>query len=290
MVYLDDVIVFSKSIEDHFKHLGEIRAISKDAGLFLELKKCNQFAKTVYFGLIIRPGKLEVAEKNKAALQGFKTPTTYTQMRSFFEICNVYRRFLPNFARVSAPINQLLKNGQGPDLEYFDRAQRNAFDLLNQALSKQPVLRLPQKDLPYSVDSDTSAYKIGCALMQTYLDGTRYPIGFRSPSLTPSKMNYSTGDRECLAIVSAVKLLRPCLERTHFDLYADHIALRWIMNMTDASSRLARWRPRLLEFDFKFQYKKGAKNTIADRISRLLTYGETAVEPEISLTSTMSKG
>ena len=284
LVYLDDIIVFYRSIEDHFTHLGEILAILKEAGLSLKLKKCNFFTKTVdYLGHVIRPGKLEVAEKNTAALQGFKEPTTQTQLRSFLGMCNVYRRFVPNFARVAAPLNQLLKKGQGPDLEPFDEAQRGAFELLKQALSEPPVLRLPQKDLPYSVDTDASAYQIGCALMQTYPDGTRHPIGFWSRSLTPAEKNYRTGERECLATLWAVQLLRPYLERTHFDLYTYHIALRWIMNMTDASSRLARWRLRLLEFDFTVQYKKGAKNTIADCISRLPTYGETAVEPDVSI-------
>ena len=178
-LYLDDIIVFSRSIEDHFRHLGEILAILKVAGLSLKLNKCNFFTKTVYYlGHVIRPGKIEVAEKNTAALQGFKEITMQTKLRSFLGMCNVYRRFVPNFARVAAPLNQLLKKGQGPDLEPFDEAQRGAFELLKQALSEPPVLRLPQQDLPYSVDTDSSAYQIGCALMQTYPDGTRHPIGF----------------------------------------------------------------------------------------------------------------
>ena len=262
LVYLEDIIVFSRSIEDHFKHLCEILAILEEAGLSLKLKKCNFFTKTVDdLGHVIRPGKLEVADKNTAALQGFKEPTTQTQLRSFLGMCNVYRRFVPNFARVAAPLNQLLKKGKGPDLEPLDEAQRGAFELLKQALSEPPVLRLPQKDLPYSVDTDASAYQIGCAFMQTYSDGTRHPIGFWSRSLTPVEKNYSKGERECLAVVWAAQLLRPYLERTHFDLYTDHIALRRIMNMTDASSRLARWRLRLLDLDFTVQYKKIAKKT-----------------------------
>ena len=155
LVYLDDIIVFSRSIEDHFQHLGEILAILKEAGLSLKLKKCNFFTKTVdYFAHVMRPGKLEVSEKNTAALKGFKEPTTQTQLRSFLGMCNICRRFVPNFARVTAPLNQLLKEGQGHDLEPFDETQRGAFDLLKQPLSDPPVLRLPQKDLPYSVDTD----------------------------------------------------------------------------------------------------------------------------------------
>ena len=284
LVYLDDIIVFSKSVDEHFKHLGEILAILRKAGLSLKLKKCNFFTKTVdYLGRVIRPGKLEVAEKNTAALKGFKEPRTQTQLRSFLGMCNVYRRFVPNFARVAAPINQLLKKEQGQDLPPFDEAQVHSFNLLKRALSEPPVLRLPRKDLPYSVDTDACAYQIGCVLLQTYPDGTRHPIGFWSRSLTPAEKNYSTGERECLAIVWAVQLLRPYLERTHFDLYTDHIALRWIMNMTDASSRLARWRLRLLEFDFTVHYKTGAKNTIADCISRLPTFGETNTTPDVTI-------
>ena len=90
LIYLDDIIVFSRSIEDHFKHLGKILAILKEAGLSLKLKKCNFFTKIIdYLGHVIRPGKLEVAEKNTAALQGFKEPTTQTQLRSFLGMCNV---------------------------------------------------------------------------------------------------------------------------------------------------------------------------------------------------------
>ena len=91
------------------------------------------------------------------------------------------------------------------------------------------------------------------------------------------------GEKECLAIVWAVQILRLYLERSHFELYTDHIALKWMMNLTDASGRLARWRMRLLEFDFTVQYKKGAKNTIADCVSRLPTFNETTKVPDATV-------
>ena len=109
---------------------------------------------------------------------------------------------------------------------------------------------LPRADLPYSVDTDECNHEVGCALLQTYPGGTRHPIGFWSRSLNPAEKNYSVGEKECLAIVWAVQLLRPYLEGTHFDLYTDHQALRWILSGSDHSGRLARWRIRLLEFEF----------------------------------------
>lgn len=114
-------------------------------------------------------------------------------------------------------------------------------------------------------------------------DEVRHPIGFWSRGLTPAERNYSVVEKECLAVVWAVQILRPYLERSHFDLFTDHQALKWIMNLSDASGRLARWRLRLLEYDFTVQYGKGAKNQIADAVSRLPTIGETPEGPDLDV-------
>ena len=112
----------------------------------------------------------------------------------------------------------------------------------------------------------------------------RHPIGFWSRSLTEAEINYSVGEKECLAVVWAIQVLRPYLDITHFDLYTDHQSLKWIFNLSDASGRLARWRLRLMESDFTIKYKKGAANTVADAISRLPTYGETTFKPDFEIT------
>ena len=143
-----------------------------------------------------------------------------------------------------------------------------------------PILKLPRSNLPFSVETDACERQVGCALFQTYLDGTHHPVGFWSRSLNPAEKNYSVGEKECLAIIWAVQILRPYLERKHFDLYTDHQSLKWMMSLTDASGRLGRWRLRLLEFDFTIKYRKGAVNRIADAVSRLPTFGEYAVEPD----------
>ena len=284
LVYLDDVIVFSKTFDEHVKHVQAVLTILKRAGISLKLKKCNFFTKAVdYLGHVIKPGRLEVATKNTAAIEGFREPETQTQLKSFLGLCNVYRRFVPNFARVSAPLNKLLKKEQSPKLEPFDDTERNAFKKLKEALASPPVLRLPQEQLPFSVDTDACEYQIGCALMQLHEDGKTYTIGFWSRTLTSAERNYSVGAKECLAVVWAVQLLRPYLERSHFDLYTDHQALKWMMDMTDASSRLARWRLGLMEFDFTVKYRKGAANTVADCASRLPTFHESSWTPDLDI-------
>ena len=284
LVYLDDVIVFSKTLDEHVKHVQDVLNILQRAGISLKLKKCNFFTKAVdYLGHVIKPGRLEVATKNTAAVEGFREPETQTQLRSFLGLCNVYRRFVSNFARVSAPLNKLLKKEQSPKLEPFTDDEWKAFHKLKEALASPPVLRLPRENLLFSVDTDACEYQIGCALMQLHEDGKRYPIGFWSRSLTPAEKNYSVGEKECLVVVWAIQLLRPYLERSHFDLYTDHQALKWMMDMTDASFRLARWRLRLMEFDFTVKYRKGAANTVADCVSRLPTFHETSWTPDLDI-------
>ncbi len=135
---------------------------------------------------------------------------------------------------------------------------------MKKALASPPILRLPRPDLPFTVDTDACDYQVGCALLQRHEDGVRHPVGFWSRSLYSAERNYGVGEKECLAVVWAVQILRPYLERRHFDLSTDHQALKWMMDLTDVSGRLARWRLRLLEFDFTVRYKKGLKNTIAD--------------------------
>ena len=281
LVYLDEIIVFSNTAEEHVDHVREVLTVLKEAGFSLKLKKCIFFAKFVdYLGHVIRPGRLEVATQNTEALKCFKEPTTQTELRSFLGLCNVYRRFVPNFARTAAPLNAFLKKGCTTELPPFNEEQSAAFEQLKKALLSPPILRLPRADLPYSVDTDACNHQVGCALLQTYPDGSRHPIEFWSRSLNPTEKHYSVGEKEFLAIFWAVQLLRPYLEGTHFDLYTDHQAMRWILSGSDHSGRLARWRLRLLEFDFTVTYKKGAKNTIADAISSLPTFGEAKLAPD----------
>lgn len=212
LVYLDDVIVFSNTFEEHVENLREVLIALQTAGLSLKLKKCTFFSKTVdYLGHVISPGKLAVAEKNLDAVEKFVYPSTQTQMRSFLGRRNVYRRFVPNFARTAAPLNRLLRKGESVSLPPPDEEQQTAFDLLKAALATPPVLTLPRQDLPFSEDTDACDEQVGCALMQKHEDGTRHPIGFWSRTLSLPERNCNTSERECLAVIWAVQILRPYL-------------------------------------------------------------------------------
>ena len=119
------------------------------------------------------------------------------------------------------------------------------------------------------MDTDASNEQIGCCLFQTQPNGANHPVGYWSRGLTRAEKNYSTTEKECLAIVWSILHLRPYLQSRHFVVRTDHNSLRWVLNLADAQGRLARWRLRLLEFDFEVQYSPGASHHAADTVSRL---------------------
>ena len=284
LVYLDDVIVFSKNFDEHLAHVSEVLTALRDAGFSLNLRKCDFFKQQVdYLGHVIRPGKLSVAQKTTEAVAGFHPPKTQTHVRSFLGLCNVYRRFVPNFARVAAPLNALLKKGKPVNLDPLTEEVEKSIARLKEALTSAPILALPRSGFPYSMDTDACEYQIGVALLQHYPDGTRHPLGYWSRSLNDAEKNYSVTEKECLAVVWGCQILRPYLEGERFTVYTDHQALKWLLGASNVSGRLARWRIRLSEFDLALDYKKGKKNTIADAISRLPTDGETKVDPDLDI-------
>jgi len=274
LVYLDDVIIYSHTIQEHYDHVNFVLHHLRQAGVSLQLKKCHFFQPRVdYLGHVVTPGKLAVAQKNVDTLAQAKHPQTRTELRSFLGMCNVYRRFVPHFAKKASPLTELLKKGQPSEYDDFTEEQAEAFDALRQALINPPILALPRQDAPFTLDVDASDYQLGACLLQEQDDGQLAPCGYFSKTLLPAERNYSAVEKECLAVVWAILQLRPYLERVRFTVRSDQVALRWLLSLKDPSGRLARWRLRLAEFDFTIQYRPGVKNSIADGCSRVRSSG-----------------
>ncbi|CDF38306.1 unnamed protein product [Chondrus crispus] len=249
------------------------------------LDDCGFFDTSVtYLGHVIRPGQLEVERRNVIAIERARAPTNQTELRSFLGMCNVYRWFVQGFAKVAAPLNKNTGKNQPYDFEVLTDAEYAAFEELKRRLVSPPILALPRYGRKYTLDTDACGHQVGCALLQEQPDGGTRPIGYWSRALTNAERNYTTIEKECLAVVWSILTLRPYLYGSAFNLRTDHEAVRWVLNLADSSGRLARWRLRLAEYNYEVQYRPGVKHQLADGVSRLRTDGgdTTPVDDEVS--------
>jgi len=213
-----------------------------------------------------------------AALAKVGHPRTKTQLSSFLGMCNVYRRFVANYARIAAPLNQLTTKAYGDTLPESTEAQAAAFARLRDALLHPPVLALSRRGAPFTMDLDACDTQLGCALLQEQPHSQLKPVGFYSRALQPEQRNYSATEKECLGLVWAVLHLRHYVRGSRFTIRTDYECLSWIYRLTTATGRLLRWRLRLAAFDFEVKYKQGANRHLLDALSRIPTTGLDQIE------------
>ncbi|CDF38259.1 unnamed protein product [Chondrus crispus] len=213
-----------------------------------------------------------VADTAADAFKTFTFPRTLTQVRSFLGACNVYRRFVKGFAKIARPLTDMTRKDSDHDFDNPTELQLQAFENLKKCMIAPPILAMPRHGRPYMIDTDASAYQLGCTLLQEHEEPNDWrPVGYWSYSLSDSERNYSATERECFAVVWAVRTLRPYVEGTKFTVRTDHDALRCLMSLTESSGRLTRWRLRLAEYDFTIQYRPGRVHQLPDALSRLVS-------------------
>ncbi|GFY31390.1 retrovirus-related Pol polyprotein from transposon 17.6 [Trichonephila clavipes] len=217
------------------------------------------------------------------AVRNFPTPKNIHDIRSFLGLCSYFRRFIKGFCYLAEPLQSLLKSGVefhwGPE-------EVEAFHSLKKALTSDPVLGMYDERASTEIHTDASGYGIGAVLVQIQ-NNVEKVIAYASRTLTKAEKNYSTTERECLAIVWATNKFRPYIFGKHFTVVTDHHSLCWLMNLKDPSGRLARWALRLQEHDFDVKYKTGKKHSDADALSRNPVEEETET-PDKSLAVTTS--
>jgi len=269
LFYLDDVIIFSASAEENVKDVYVVLTRLHEAGVTFNLEKCTWFSDEVeYLGHIVRPGQLHVHNKNVDASKHASIPITKTQLKSFLGMCNVYRRFVKDFAKRAKPLNAMTRVEIPPDLPKPTDASLAASDDLRQALLAQPILALPKAKRQMIVDVDACDDQLGCTFLQEQPDGTRLPVGYWIRGLSPAEKIYSKTERECLGVVWSALNLRHFLDGHRLLIRTDHQALSWIYSTTDSSGRLMRWRLRLSEYTFDMLCKPGASHNAPDFLSR----------------------
>ena len=194
----------------------------------------------------------------------FPVPEKEKDIKAFLGLVGYYRKFVERFSSLAKPLTDMLKKGK--EWQWTDLEQES-FEILKEKLIEFPILQYPDFSQPFILTTDASGYALGAVLSQG-TPGKDRPVAYASRTLNGAELNYSTVEKECLAIVWACKHFRPYLLGKPFQIWTDHKGLTWIFNVKDPSSRLLRWRLLLEEYEFEIKYKPGKQNTNADSLSR----------------------
>ncbi|KAL7289564.1 hypothetical protein TKK_0016535 [Trichogramma kaykai] len=282
-IYMDDIVVYVNSIQEHKEKMFRLMGRLKSANLTVRPDKCHFLKTTVtYLGHIISEKGVEPDPSKVSAVSNFPRPKNRMNIKQFLGLAGYYRRFVKDFAKIAKPLTGLLK----ADIPWdWTTAQEEAFGEIKQILSSAPLLQYPDFNRPFIVTTDASDFAVGGILSQGKV-GSDLPIAYTSRSLTDAEVNYSTIEKELLGIVNAVQQFRPYLYGRKFQIVTDHKPLLWLHNLKSPTSRLARWRERLHDFDYEMIHKPGRKNANADALSRnpvtsSASYSNDDVEHEI---------
>ena len=267
MCYIDDVIVFSKSPEEHAQHLEEVFQRFRQAGLTLKPSKCS-FAQSEVelLGYIVTSEGIRANPAKIAAIAKLATPRNIKEVRSFLGMAGYYRQCIQNYAHVAEPMVKLTRK-----LEPFTwgHEQQIAFDILKEMLTSNGVMSHPRLDLPYQLHTDASDYATGAILVQTHEDGVEHVIQYVSHQLSGSQLRWSTVEKEAFAVVHGIGKLRPYLYGAQFTVYTDHKPLASLFTKQMLNTKVMRWGVLLAEYGAKIEYRKGAHNIRADMLSRI---------------------
>ncbi|XP_076269006.1 uncharacterized protein LOC143201674 [Rhynchophorus ferrugineus] len=265
LVYMDDIIIFSTSLQEHLESLRKVFDRLTSYNLKIQLDKSEFLKKSVEFlGHVITPEGIKPNPKKVSAIKNFEIPKTPKEIKSFLGLIGFYRKFIKNFAKITKPLTQCLKKNSKVN---HDRAFIEAFETCKNILMNDPILQHPDFQKPFILTTDASNFAIGAVLSQGTI-GNDLPIAYASRTLSTTECNYSTIEKELLAIVWATKYFRPYLFGRKFSIVTDHKPLQWLFSIKEPNSKLVRWRLKLQEFDFTIHYKKGKQNLNADALSR----------------------
>lgn len=266
MTYLDDIVIFSTSLQEHISRLKSVFDRLRNANLKIQLDKSEFLKKSVaYLGHIITPEGVKPNPDKISAIQNFPIPRTQKEIKSFLGLLGYYRRFIKDFAKITKPLTLCLKKNAKI---IHDHSFIESFNTCKKILCNDPILQYPDFTKDFILTTDASNVAIGAVLSQGTI-GQDKPVAFASRTLNESEQRYSTIEKELLAIVWACKYFRPYLFGRKFTIVTDHRPLTWLFNLKEPNSKLVRWRLKLEEFDYKIVYKKGKLNSNADALSRV---------------------
>lgn len=282
-VYLDDILIFSRSKKEHVQHVKAVLERLLQNNLFVKAEKCEfHTTSTCFLGLVISAGEIKMDPTKVSAVADWPTPTSVKQLQRFLGFSNFYRRFIRNFSQVASPLHLLTSSKKS--FVWSPEAER-AFSKLKQLFTSAPVLTMPDPDRQFIVEVDASDSGVGAVLSQRSADGKVHPCAFFSRRLSSSERNYCVGDKELLAVKLALEEWRHWLEGSvvPFIVWTDHKNLEYLRTAKRLNARQARWALFFTRFNFTLSYRPGSKNKKADSLSRCFEGSETLQTPDYIL-------
>jgi hypothetical protein len=265
LIYLDDVIVFSSTLEEHFVRLKLVLERLQQAGLKLKPSKCSLLQRSVEFlGHVVSEGNVGVNPAKIRDVEEWPTPVSLKEVRGFVGLCSYYRRFVKDFGKIAAPLTSLSEKGR--KFVWTEECQQ-AFKTLKGLLTSAPLLAMPNDTDTFILDTDASQYAIGAVLSQIQSDGER-PVAYASRKLSRAEVNYCVTRKELLAVVYFLKYFHHYLMGRRFRVRTDHAALQWLRRIPEPVGQQARWIGYMEEFDFEILHRAGSRHGNADSMSR----------------------
>ena len=284
--YLDDILIYSETLEQHMLHLETVFERLRQHGLKLKLKKCSFLQlETQYLGFIINGNGISPDPKKVEAIRSLPTPTCVREVRSFIGMCSYYRRFIPNFSEIAEPVIALTR--KFARFKWTDECQ-GSFDYLKQSLTVVPLLAYPDPNKPYTLYTDASNSCIGACLTQQSDDAEQFlpnvknekPIYYLSHKLSKTQCKWSTIEKEAFAIHFSLQKLDYYLHNAKFVIKTDHKPLKYLLESPMQNKKIQLWALGMAGYDCTIEYIPGTENTCADLLSRKPDTTDIEAEPE----------
>jgi hypothetical protein len=261
VVYFDDILVYSKSLDEHIDHLHCVHTVLRKEKLYANLKKCSFcLDKVVFLGFVVGAKGITVDEEKVKAIKEWPTPKSITEVRSFHGLASFYRRFVKDFSTLAAPLTEIVKKSVGFK---WGSEQDRAFIEIKERLCGAPLLALPDFSKTFEIECDASGIGIGAVLMQE-----KRPIAYFSEKLNGAVLNYPTYDKELYALVRALETWQHYLWPKEFVIHTDHESLKHLKGQGKLNRRHAQWMEFIETFPYVIKYKQGKENIVADALSR----------------------
>ena len=273
LVYLDDVVIFSKSAAEHARHLALVLKRFEKYNLTIKPSKCAIGKEQIeLLGYTVNAQGIAPMSSKTDAIANLAAPATVKEVRSFLGMTGYYRQCIPGYASIATPLVELTRKNQpfiwGPD-------QEEAFQELKQALVTAPVLAYPNPQKPYRLYTDASLYAVGAILVQEDAQGTEKVIAYLSHQLSSAQRNWAAIEREAFGVVYALKKLHCYLWGSKFEIHTDHKPLTALFRSEIKNTKIQRWAVQIAEYSAPILYHRGKLNVRADMLSRIASVNST---------------